>query len=110
MTNHPSYSESGPTPSLRLFNLQASSKGPGGAPTWKDFIHFHRLYQLKKIYELVSIFPGGKVYEVLGQAVAQIGAGLDRDFTVRTTEGWRILCKQKTGKSVILFLKVYFPD
>lgn len=23
-------------------------------------------FQLKKIYELVSIFPGGKVYEVLG--------------------------------------------
>lgn len=68
-------------------------------------------FQLKKIYELVSIFPGGKVYEVLGQAVAQIGAGLDRDFTVRTTEGWRILlqsvCLTDVASQIVLRCQLF---
>lgn len=67
-------------------------------------MNFHILYQFKEIYELVSVFPSGEVHEVLGQSVAQIGTGLHRDFTVCAAEGWRILYKEKTAKSVILFL------
>lgn len=70
--------------------------------------NFHILYQLKEIYKLVSIFPSGEVHEVLRQSVAQIGTGLHCDFTVCAAEGWRILYKEKTVKSVILFLRSTF--
>lgn len=66
-------------------------------------MNFHILYQFKEIYELVSVFPSGEVHEVLGQSVAQVGTGLHCDFTVCAAEGWRILYKEKTAKSVILF-------
>ncbi|EGV95432.1 hypothetical protein I79_001797 [Cricetulus griseus] len=71
-------------------------------------INFHILYQLKKIYELVNVFPGGEIHEVLGQSVAQIGAGLHCDLTVCASESWRILYKEKTAKSIFLFLSSIF--
>lgn len=50
----------------------------------------------------MSIFPGGQVHKVLGQPVAQIGAGLYRGLAVCATESWRILYKGKTAKSTVL--------
>lgn len=47
----------------------------------------------------MNILSCGKVHEVLGQSVAQVGTGLDSDFAVCTTEHWIILWKRQGNKT-----------
>lgn len=57
--------------------------------------HPHLTHQLKKINELVCIFPCGQVQEVSWDSVGQTWAGLHSDFTGGVTECRSVLIKYK---------------
>lgn len=68
--------------------------------------HPHLTHQLKKINELIGIFPCGQVQEVSWDSVGQTWAGLHSDFTGGVTECRSLLIKYDTYITAYLSFKI----